>query len=156
MEHPAVWLKTCVSCQHALRVRAFFYCVVQHAAEPWKSSKANMAGMARDESQPSLQQNLIFKNEFKGQTNVNDVKLLVRTAFVGSWEQSLDVFDWIFFNAENHSVLSRSWSQKQLCFLLCPSSALPTLTYSRWNKSSISAEIDSTEFRPGKQNLILL
>lgn len=45
--------------------------------------------------------------------------------------------------------------QKLLCFLRCPSSSAPILTYSGWNKSNIYAEIDCTKFRPGKQNQIL-
>lgn len=43
-----------------------------------------MAGIISDE-RPSPAPNVIFTNEFKGQTNVNDAKLLVMTVFVGSF-----------------------------------------------------------------------
>lgn len=49
------------------------------------TAKNIMAGIISDERRPSPAPNVIFTNEFKGQTNVNDAKLLVMTVFVGSF-----------------------------------------------------------------------
>lgn len=54
--------------------------------EHWNMTAKNiMAGIISDERRPSPVPNVIFTNEFKGQTNVNDAKLLVMTVFVGSF-----------------------------------------------------------------------
>lgn len=60
-------------------------CIRENKEHRNMTAKNIMAGIISDDRRPSPAPNVIFTNEFKGQTNVNDAKLVVMTVFVGSF-----------------------------------------------------------------------